>query len=371
MAEPDDRSPTPKPAGEAQPKTETKPGPDSDAPAEGSGAKAKDAPPPAADGRKLGLLIGVVLGALILAWAAVKYIGDAGKIGETIAQATKSTGAAAIGGPFELTDHNGKRVTDRGFPGKYLLVYFGYTYCPDVCPTGLTDISNALDQIGPLADKIQPLFITIDPARDTPEQLKEYATYFHPKLLGLTGTPEDIAKVAKAYRIYYAKVTPKGANADPDDYTMDHSAIMYLMAPDGKFIQHFGHGTGAETLAKRLTATVRPGRATTSPRRHPAAARPCSRSACSAASPRAAGAWPRPRSVPITSIPPSTPPPAGGRAATSTAGPCVTRRWRRSARRSARTPTSSFARASWVFSTAPPWRPAPRAVAPAPTSHIC
>jgi cytochrome oxidase Cu insertion factor (SCO1/SenC/PrrC family) len=250
MAEPDNGSPTPKPDGKADPKTEK--------PAADAKPAPETAPAPPAGGRKMGLLIGVVLGALILAWAAVKYIGDAGKIGETIVKATTSTGAAAIGGPFELTDHNGKRVTDRSFPGKCLMVYFGYTYCPDVCPTGLTEISNALDQIGPLADKIQPLFITIDPGRDTPEQLKEYATYFHPKLIGLTGSADEIAKVAKAYRIYFAKVMPKEANADPDDYTVDHSAIIYLMGPDGKFIQHFGRGTSAETMAKRLREIVRP-----------------------------------------------------------------------------------------------------------------
>jgi cytochrome oxidase Cu insertion factor (SCO1/SenC/PrrC family) len=254
MAEPMDGSPAPKPEDTAEPKTGT----ETKTEAEGAKPAAKDVASTDAGGRKIGLLIGVVLGALILAWAAVKYIDDAGKIGETIVKATKTTGSASIGGPFELTDHNGKRATDRGFPDKYLLVYFGYTYCPDICPTGLTEISNALDQIGPLADKVQPLFITVDPERDTPEQLKEYATYFHPRLLGLTGTSEEVASAAKAYRIYYAKVKPKDAAADPDDYTVDHSAIIYLMAPDGKFIQHFGHGTNAETLAGRLKEIVRP-----------------------------------------------------------------------------------------------------------------
>lgn len=250
MAEPDNGSPTPKPEGAAD---QTK-----EAPASGAEPARDNASSPTSGGRRMGLLIGVVLGALVLAWAAVKYIDDAGKIGETIVKATKTTGSASIGGPFELTDHNGKRVIDRSFPGKYLLVYFGYTYCPDVCPTGLTEISNALDQIGPLADKVQPLFITVDPERDTAEQLKEYATYFHPKLLGLTGTPEEVAKAAKAYRIYFAKVKPKETGADPDDYTVDHSAIIYLMAPDGKFVQHFGHGTGAEALATRLKEIVQP-----------------------------------------------------------------------------------------------------------------
>ena len=266
MAEPDNGLPTPKPDDKVETGTETpameagsadKPEATPQATPEAAPhAAPKSGPKFGAGERRMGLLIGVVLGALVLAYAAVKYVADGGKIGETLIQATKSTGTAAIGGPFKLTDHNGRPVTDKTFADKYLLVYFGYTYCPDVCPTGLTEISNALVLLGPSAEKVQPLFITIDPARDTPEQLKEYATYFHPKILGLTGSAEEIATVAKAYRIYYAKVKPKEADADPDDYTMDHSAIMYLMGPDGKFIQHFGHGTNAETLAKRIKEII-------------------------------------------------------------------------------------------------------------------
>lgn len=263
MAEPDNGSTTPKPEGAAatQPETPTgagAPGAASEKASKKPAAESAPAPTGGGPGRRLGLLVAVVLGAALLAFAAVRYVGDAGKIGESIVKATKSTGAAAIGGPFQLTDHNGNRVTEKSFSGKYLLVYFGYTYCPDVCPTGLTEISNALDLLGPVADKLQPLFITIDPARDTPEQLKEYATYFHPRLIGLTGTPAEIAAAAKTYRIYYAKVDSKEPNADPDDYTMDHSAIVYLMGPDGQFRQHFSHGTDAETMARRIKEIVQP-----------------------------------------------------------------------------------------------------------------
>ena len=204
------------------------------------------------------LLAAVVVGAGLLVFASGKHLIDVGKVSEAVVKATQSTGVASIGGPFQLTDHNGRRVTEKTFAGKYMLVYFGYTYCPDVCPTGLTKISNALDILGPVADEIAPIFITIDPARDTPEQLREYATYFHPRLLGLTGTADEIAAVASAYRVYFAKVDNKEPGADPEDYTVDHSAIGYLMGPDGTFQLHFSHGTDAETMAKRIKEIVAP-----------------------------------------------------------------------------------------------------------------
>ncbi|HHI82940.1 MAG TPA: SCO family protein, partial [Rhizobiales bacterium] len=142
-----------------------------------------------------------------------------------------SSGKALIGGPFSLVDEDGKKVTDKSYAGKYTLVYFGYTFCPDVCPTELQIISAALDQLGSEADRIQPLFITIDPERDTPAVLKEYTANFNPRITGLSGTPEQIAAVAKAYRVYYRKVREK--DAAKDDYLMDHSSITYLMGPDG------------------------------------------------------------------------------------------------------------------------------------------
>ncbi len=204
------------------------------------------------------LLAAVVVGAGLLVFASGKHLQDIGKVGENLVKATKSTGKATIGGPFELTDHNGKTVTDKTFAGKYTLVYFGYTYCPDVCPTGLTEMSNTLDILGPDAEKIVPIFISVDPARDTPEQLREYASYFHPRLVGMSGTPEQVAAVAKAYRVYFAKVESKDPDADPDDYSVDHSAVTYLMDPDGEFAQHFSHGTDAETMAKRIKEILNP-----------------------------------------------------------------------------------------------------------------
>jgi len=164
--------------------------------------------------------------------------------------AAPTSSSVSIGGPFALVDHNGQAVTDKSFHGKFMLVMFGYTYCPDVCPTQLSTASDAIDALGEAAENVTPVFITIDPERDTAEHLKEYVGYFHPSLVAMTGSDEQIKSVAKAYRVYYAK---SGEDKDdPEDYLMDHSAITYLVGPDGKFLTHFSHGTDAETLAKRI-----------------------------------------------------------------------------------------------------------------------
>ena len=114
-----------------------------------------------------------------------------------------------------------------------MLVYFGYTFCPDVCPTPLTNVADALDRLGPKADKVQPLFITVDPRRDNPAAVKQYAAAFGTRMIGLTGTAEQIAIAARAYRVYYAE---HRTGTEPDSYTMDHSSVLYLMGPDGKFV---------------------------------------------------------------------------------------------------------------------------------------
>ncbi len=160
-----------------------------------------------------------------------------------------SVGKATVGGPFTLTDHTGRRVTDKDFRGKYMLVYFGFTYCPDVCPSGLQVMSAALDQLGAKAEKITPMFISVDPERDTPEQLAQYVPSFHPRLIGLTGTPEEIQAVAKAYRVYYRKVKDEKSTAE---YTVDHTSIIYLMGPEGEFITHFTHATPVATMVEKL-----------------------------------------------------------------------------------------------------------------------
>ncbi len=163
-------------------------------------------------------------------------------------------GEALIGGPFELIDHTGKKVTDRDYRGKFMLVYFGFTYCPDVCPTELQNIAGALDIIGERRRKhLVPLFVTIDPERDTRELMATYVDNFHPDLVGLTGTPDQIRKIAKAYRVYYKKVKEKDS---PDGYTMDHSALVFLMDDKGRYVRHFSYGTDSEQMAKGLKKAI-------------------------------------------------------------------------------------------------------------------
>ncbi len=167
---------------------------------------------------------------------------------------TATTGAPlapAIGGPFTLMDHTGRPVTDADFRGKWMLIYFGYTYCPDVCPTSLTTMVDALDLLGEAGTKVVPVLITVDPERDTPAQLASYVAAFGPRVVGLTGTAEQIAAAAKAYRVYYAKAKPKAG--DGEVYLMDHSSIVYLVDPQGKFHQHFAsHQIDADEMARRL-----------------------------------------------------------------------------------------------------------------------
>ena len=169
-----------------------------------------------------------------------------------------------IGGPFALVDHTGKPRTDADFRGKLMLVYFGFTWCPDICPTDLQNIGLALDELGDAADKVQPLFITVDPARDTPEHLRDYVPMFHPRLIGLTGSAAAIHSAAAAYRVYFAQVPLKG-----DDYTVDHSSFIYLMGADGKYSASSRLARRRSGSLKRCGATLRPRQAPPSPsRRH-------------------------------------------------------------------------------------------------------
>lgn len=158
-----------------------------------------------------------------------------------------ATGEALVGGPFQLTDHTGKAVTEQDYLGENLLIYFGFTYCPDVCPTELSKVAAAVDML-PADANVTPVFITIDPERDGVEEVKAYAEAFHPKMVGLTGTPEQIRAVAKAYRVYYAKAASSGAT----DYLMDHSSIIYFMGEDGKYIAHFTIEATAAEMAEQM-----------------------------------------------------------------------------------------------------------------------
>jgi protein SCO1/2 len=153
-----------------------------------------------------------------------------------------------IGGGFTLTDQNGVTRHDADFRGKLMLVYFGYTYCPDVCPATLLAISQALDRLGPDASQVQPIFITVDPARDNEAQMKLYASNFSPRLLALTGSADEIAQAERVYRVY-AKKVPQGG---PDDYLMDHSAFLYLMDRDGKLTALISSGADADSIAAAI-----------------------------------------------------------------------------------------------------------------------
>jgi len=168
---------------------------------------------------------------------------------------SKVVGAPKIGGPFSLVNQKGMPVTDQIFRGRYMLVYFGYTFCPDVCPTSLQIVADALDMLDEKdMQKIVPVFITVDPDRDTPEVLKEYVPNFHTKMVGLTGTKEQVFQAAKAYRAYFNKVVEEGG--DKDEYLMDHTSITYLMGPNGEFVKHFPHGYDPKAMAERLKAIL-------------------------------------------------------------------------------------------------------------------
>ncbi|HWJ17745.1 MAG TPA: SCO family protein [Geobacterales bacterium] len=157
----------------------------------------------------------------------------------------QSEGTPLIGGPFSLVDTNGKRVTDRDFRGKLMLVFFGYTHCPDVCPTELQTMSTVMEKLGPEADKVAPIFISVDTKRDTPQALADYMKNFDTRITGLTGDQDDIASAAKAYRVYFRKAGDSGNG----DYSVDHSAFVYLMDGSGKYITHFTFNTAPESMA--------------------------------------------------------------------------------------------------------------------------
>jgi protein SCO1/2 len=175
----------------------------------------------------------LIVGLLIMFWV----MGGAGKVVQP----------AAIGGPFQLTDQNGKTVTEKSLKGKPTLIFFGYTHCPDVCPTSLFEISEVLRALGKDADKVNAVFISVDPERDTPATMKDYLSSFDPHLEGLSGDPEETARVIKSYRVYAKKVPTKDG-----DYTMDHTALIYLMDREGRFVSPFNLKRTPEEAAADL-----------------------------------------------------------------------------------------------------------------------
>jgi protein SCO1 len=186
------------------------------------------------------MLVAAFASGLVLCLGVIAWLGG-------MSFPSKALQPVAIGGPFHLTDQNGKAVTDEDLKGKPFLVFFGFTHCPDVCPTTLFDVSEVLRSLGPDADRTAALFITVDPERDTAASLKDYLGSFDPHVRGLTGDADALAKVAKEYRVYYKKVPLDGG-----DYTMDHTAIVYLMDKDGRFVAPFNLKRKPDVAAAEL-----------------------------------------------------------------------------------------------------------------------
>lgn len=189
-----------------------------------------------------GLLTGAALGALTLQ-----------STGPSNDPQTRVSGVATVGGPFTLVDQTGKRVTEKDFLGRDMLVFFGYTNCPDVCPAGLQVMTAALEKLGNRADNVTPIFITLDPEHDTPDKLAAYIKSFHPRLIGLTGNESEVAAAAKAYRVFYQKVVDE---KDKSQYTVDHSAIFYLMGKDGKLRAPIPHTSDVAELATAIDKSI-------------------------------------------------------------------------------------------------------------------
>ena len=176
--------------------------------------------------------------------------------GSLALMAAASARAVEIGGPFELVDQNGVTRTNADFEGSYLLVYFGYTYCPDLCPTTLIEMAEAVEVLAELdpakAARVVPVFITVDPQRDTPDLLKGYAEGFHPRLVALTGSQRAVDKVGRKYGVFHARAPGRG----PDDYLVDHTSFVYLMGPDGRYLEHFEKDASVDDLVAALRREV-------------------------------------------------------------------------------------------------------------------
>jgi protein SCO1/2 len=182
-----------------------------------------------------------LLGALLGAYALL--------LNSSTGDRVESSGKALVGGPFALVDAAGKTVTDQDFRGRYMLIFFGYTHCPDICPAELQVMAAALDQLGDKAKKVVPIFITLDPERDTPEAVGAYVKNFSPNIVGLTGSMDAISAAAKAYRVSFSKFQDKN---ERDNYTIDHSALAYLMGTDGEYITHIPYGTSVAQMVDTL-----------------------------------------------------------------------------------------------------------------------
>lgn len=205
--------------------------------------------------RKLLIIVALAIATSVaITWA----LQTVSRVNVPLTPKSTTSGTAAIGGPFALVATNGEVVTDQTYRGKWALIFFGYTFCPDVCPTTLNNMTVALETLGSEAAKIQPIFITIDPARDTRSVLTEYLKSFDPRILGLTGTQAQIDRVVKEYRIYVAQ---QKSETDDKDYLISHSGYLYLMSPNGKFVNVIQGSEDGEAivawLRKEMTRSKR------------------------------------------------------------------------------------------------------------------
>lgn len=169
-------------------------------------------------------------------------------------QDTRQSGKALIGGPFSLTNHKNEPVTEKTYQGKFMLVYFGYTFCPDICPAELQIVTEAMEKLGDAGKEVVPLFISIDPKRDTVEQMASYVSNFHPSMVGLTGTDDQIKQAAAAYHVFYARA--EGEEYDEENYSMDHSTFIYLMSRNGEYLIHFPYGMTSDDISNSILKEI-------------------------------------------------------------------------------------------------------------------
>ena len=194
------------------------------------------------------LLLVAIAGVAAIALTGIGLLATGGLTGPAEAP-QRSSGAALIGGPFTLVNQRGETVNEADFRGKFSLIYFGFTHCPDVCPTALQIMSVALEEVGEAADAVTPVFITIDPERDDVATVAAYVAHFGENFVGLTGTPAQVETAARAYKVYYRKVEDPGSAGG---YAMDHSSVVYLMSPEGEFLANFTHETRPDRMAAKI-----------------------------------------------------------------------------------------------------------------------
>ena len=197
---------------------------------------------------RISAVVLIVAGVLIGEWFYLKAESDPT---ETEAEPGLSVQAAALGGPYALIDHTGVPVSEQSFRGQYQVMVFGYTFCPDVCPTTLTAITEAMELLGPAAEKVQPLFVSVDPERDTPAIMADYVAAFHPRMIGLTGSPAQIKEIAQSYRVYYSKV-----ETGDGFYPLDHSAYIYVLGPEGAILTYLKHDATPQVIATAIQSAM-------------------------------------------------------------------------------------------------------------------